>query len=61
MNTMCRVYMPSRVDRDTHVAQLEDARELVEAVRDDLPRNGAAYDRADQAVHDITELLRGLR
>lgn len=58
---MSRVYMPSRVERASHIARLEDARELVQAVLEDLPYEGPAYDKANDAVHDITELLRGLR
>lgn len=58
---MSAVYMPNDTDRASDYARLEDARELVEAVRADLPRNGAMWDRADAASHNITELMRSLR
>lgn len=58
---MSAVYYPMGDDRIADYIRLEEARELVEAVRSDLPRNGAAYDRADSAVHNISELMRGLR
>jgi len=59
--TMSRCYMPTGAAQRDDMARLEDARELIEAVRSDLPRNSDAEGRADEVVHGISELMRGLR
>lgn len=58
---MSTTYWPNADQRLTHYIQLEEAREIVQAVRADLPIGGNARDRADAAIHDITELMRGMR
>jgi hypothetical protein len=44
--------------RMDHIDQTKvtEARELIEHVRSDLPRNGVRYDRANAAIHNLLEI-----
>lgn len=58
---MSIAWWPTADERLTHTIRLEEALDIIDAVRSDLPIGGVARDRADAAHHDISELMRGLR